>query len=96
MGASARHLWLAASTKNTGKFQKTGACADHSATASSVADAAIVTRSGSLADLTWTQLPTTPDAIFISTPVATTRHGRATGSSTYALTWSATLAVSAG
>ena len=75
MGASrATYGWLH-STKNTGKFQKTGAApTTPPPPPPSLSNAAIVTRSGSLADLTWTQLPTTPDAIFISTPVATTRQ----------------------
>ncbi|HEX3271679.1 MAG TPA: CHAP domain-containing protein [Ktedonobacterales bacterium] len=75
MGASrATYGWLH-STKNTGKFQKTGAApATPPPPPPSLSSAAIVTTSGALADLTWTQLPTSPDAIFISTPVATTRQ----------------------
>jgi CHAP domain-containing protein len=75
MGASrATYGWLH-STKNTGKFQKNGAApATPPPPPPSLSSAAIVTTSGALADLTWTQLPTSPDAIFISTPVATTRQ----------------------
>jgi hypothetical protein len=75
MGASrATYGWLH-STKNTGKFQKTGAApATPPPPPPSLSAAATVTKSGTLADLTWTQLPTTPDAVFISTPVAATRQ----------------------
>jgi hypothetical protein len=75
MGASrATYGWLH-STKNTGKFQKTGAApATPPPPPPSLSNAAIVTKSGTLADLAWTQEPTSPDAIFISTPVAATRE----------------------
>ena len=75
MGASrATYGWLH-STKNTGKFQKTGAApTTPPPPPPSLSSAAVVTKSGALADLTWTQLPTSPDAIFISTPVAATRQ----------------------
>jgi hypothetical protein len=75
MGVSrATYGWLH-STENTGKFQKTGAApATPPPPPPSLSGAAVVTESGTLADLTWTQLPASPDAVFIATPVAATRQ----------------------
>src|SRR5262249_50664908 len=71
--ARAPYGWLH-STKNTGNFQKTGAApATPPPPPPSLSAAAAVTASGALVDLSWTQLPTSPDAVFISTPVAATR-----------------------
>jgi CHAP domain len=71
--ARATYGWLH-SSKNTGKFQKTGAAsATPPPPPPSLSGAAAVTTSGTLVDLSWTQLPTSPDAVFISTPVAATR-----------------------
>lgn len=74
MGASrATYGWLH-STKNTGRFQKTGvAPASPPPPPPSLSGAAVITEGGTLADLTWTQLPASPDAVFLSTPVAATR-----------------------
>jgi hypothetical protein len=75
MGASrATYGWLH-STKNTGKFQKSGAApVTPPPPPPSLTNGAIVTSGGTLVDLAWTQLPTSPDAVFISTPVAETRR----------------------
>jgi hypothetical protein len=75
MGLSrATYGWLH-STKNTGKFQKTGAApATPPPPPPSLSSAAVVTAGGTLVDLAWTQIPSSADAIFLSTPVAATRR----------------------
>jgi hypothetical protein len=75
MGVSrATYGWLH-STKNTGRFQKTGAApAIPPPPPPSLSNAAIVTEGGTLVDLAWTQPQTAPDALFLDPPVAATRR----------------------
>jgi hypothetical protein len=75
MGAArATYGWLH-STKNTGRFQKTGvAPATPPPPPPSLSGASVVTADGALVDLAWTQLPASPDAVFLSTPVAAARR----------------------